>query len=127
MLNTKDFENLMVVLENGVKVLNLCPHPVTYRDEKGDTVFDSVGKDNALRLPVESSEEKIGGINFGKTKVLPIELPEQVDCLLYVVPTLIRTTYSDRKDFISPTTDPKKIIKNEKGFTEAVLKFDVNW
>ncbi len=127
MLNTKDFENLMVVLENGVKVLNLCPHPVTYRDEKGDMVFDSVGKDNALRLPVESSEEKIGGITFGKTKVLPIELPEQVDGILYIVPTLIRTTYSDRKDFISPTTDPRKIIKNDKGFTEAVLKFDVNW
>lgn len=128
MLEVKEFENLMVVLENGVKVLNLCPHPIVYRDENGnDITFASVGKENALRLPVESTEEKIGGIIFGKTKTLPIQLPEEIKGLLYVVPTLVRTTYSDRKDFISPTTDPKKLIKDEKGFTEAVLKLDVNW
>ena len=127
MLEVKEFENLMVVLENGVKVLNLCPHPITYRGEKSDIVFNTVGKENALRLPVESSEEEIGGIVFGKTKTLPIELPEEVDDVLYIVPTLIRTTYNGRKDFISPTTDPKGLIKNEKGFTEAVTKFDVNW
>lgn len=128
MLEVKEFENLMVVLENGVKVLNLCPHPITYRGEKGDLVFNTVGKENSLRLPVESSEEEmIGGIVFGKTKTLPIELPEEVEGVLYIVPTLIRTTYNSRKDFISPTTDPKGLIKNDKGFTEAVTKFDVNW
>ena len=126
MLEVKEFENLMVVLENGIKVLNLCPHPITYRG-KGDLVFNTVGKENALRLPVESSEEEIGGIVFGKTKTLPIELPEEVEGVLYIVPTLIRTTYNCRKDFISPTTDPKGLIKNDKGFTEAVTKFDVNW
>ena len=127
MLEVKEFENLMVVLENDTKILNLCPHPITYRGEKGDLVFNTVGKENALRLPVESSEEEIGGIVFGKTKTLPIELPEEVEGVLYIVPTLIRTTYNGRKDFISPTTDPKSIIKDENGFTKAVQKFDVNW
>ena len=49
MLEVKEFENLMVVLENGVKVLNLCPHPITYRGEKGDLVFSTVGKENAFQ------------------------------------------------------------------------------
>lgn len=103
------------------------PSPYYLQRRKGDIVFNTVGKENALRLPVESSEEEISGIVFGKTKTLPIELPTEVDGVLYIVPTLIRTTYSNRKDFISPTTDPKGLIKNEKGFTEAVTKFDVNW
>lgn len=123
------FNNLIVELEDGTKVLNLCPHPVVYeaKDHSFEITFPTVGKEAALRLPVKSTEEEKGGLIFGKTETMPIELPEQVDGLLYVVPTLIRTTYSDRKDFVSPTTDPKCIIKDENGFTKSVMKFDVNW
>lgn len=123
------FNNLIVELEDGTKLLNLCPHPVVYEsmDHSFEITFPTVGKEAALRLPVKSTEEKKGGLIFGKTETMPIELPEQVDGLLYIVPTLIRTTYSDRKDFVSPTTDPKCIIKDENGFTKSVMKFDVNW
>ena len=123
------FNNLIVELEDGTKLLNLCPHPVVYesRDHSFEITFPTVGKEAALRLPVKSTEEEKGGLIFGKTETMPIELPEQVDGLLYIVPTLIRTTYSDRKDFVSPTTDPKCIIKDENGFTKSVMKFDVNW
>ena len=123
------FNNLIVELEDGTKLLNLCPHPVVYesRDHSFEITFPTVGKEAALRLPVKSTEEEKGGLIFGKTETMPIELPEQVECLLYIVPTLIRTTYSDRKDFVSPTTDPKCIIKDENGFTKSVMKFDVNW
>lgn len=123
------FKDLIVELENGTKVLNLCPHPVVYEAKDGsfEITFPSVGKEAALRLPVKSSEEEMGGLVFGRTETLPIELPEEVEGLLYIVPTLIRSTYSDRKDFVSPTTDPKCLIKDENGFTKAVQKFDVNW
>lgn len=123
------FKDLIVVLEDGTNVLNLCPHPVVFeaKDQSFSITFQSVGKEAALRLPVESSEEEMGGIIFGKTKTLDIELPTQVEGLLYIVPTLIRTTYKDRKDFISHTTDQKSIIKDDNGFTKAVQKFDVNW
>lgn len=123
------FKDLIVVLEDGTNILNLCPHNVVYeaKDESFEISFPSVGKEAALRLPVKSSEEEKGGLVFGKTETLDIELPTQVEGLLYIVPTLIRTTYKDRKDFISPTTDPKSIIKDENGFTKAVQKFDVNW
>lgn len=123
------FKDLIIVLEDGTNVLNLFPHNVVYeaKDESFEISFPSVGKEAALRLPVKSSEEEKGGLVFGKTETLDIELPTQVEGLLYIVPTLIRTTYKDRKDFISPTTDPKSIIKDENGFTKAVQKFDVNW
>ena len=123
------FKDLIVVLEAGTNILNLCPHNVVYeaKDESFEISFPSAGKEAALRLPVKSSEEEKGGLVFGKTETLDIELPTQVEGLLYIVPTLIRTTYKDRKDFISPTTDPKSIIKDENGFTKAVQKFDVNW
>lgn len=123
------FSNLIVELEDGTKLLNLCPHPVVYesRDHSFEITFPTVGKEAALRLPVKSTEEEKGGLIFGKTETMSIELPEQIEGLLYIVPTLIRTTYSDRKDFVSPTTDPKCIIKDENGFTKSVMKFDVNW
>lgn len=123
------FKDLIVVLEDGTNVLNLCPHPVVFEanDKSFEITFPSVGKEVALRLPVKSSEEEKGGLVFGKTETLDIELPAQVEGLLHIVPTLIRTTYKDRKDFISPTTDPKSIIKDDNGFTKAVTKFDVNW
>lgn len=123
------FKNLIVVLEDGAKYLNLCPHDATYeaKDRSFAITFPTVGKEAALRLPVQSTEEEKGGLIFGKTKTLPIELPEEVEGLYYIVPTLVRTTYPNRKDFISPTTDPKCIIKDENGFTKAVQKFDVNW
>ena len=123
------FNTLIVELEDGTKVLNLCPHPVVYesKDHSFEITFPSVGKEAALRLPVKSSEEEKGGLVFGKTETLDIELPEEVEGLLYVVPTLVRTTYKNRKDFVSPTTDPKAIIKDENGFTKSVMKFDVNW
>lgn len=123
------FKNLIVELEDGTKILNLCPHPVVYeaKDQSFSITFPSVGKEAALRLPVKSSEEERCGLVFGKTETLEIELPEEVEGLLYIVPTLVRTTYSSREDFVSPTTDPKMIIKDENGFTKAVMKFDVNW
>lgn len=123
------FNNLIVELEDGTKLLNLCPHPVVYetKDQSFEITFPTVGKEAALRLPVKSTEEEKGGLTFGRTEVLPIELPEEVEGLLYIVPTLVRSTYSNRKDFVSPTTDPKMIIKDENGFTKAVQKFDVNW
>ena len=123
------FEELIVELEDGTKLLNLCPHPVVYesKDHSFEITFPTVGKEAALRLPVKSSEEEKGGLVFGKTETLDIELPEEVEGLLYVVPTLVRTTYKNRKDFVSPTTDPKAIIKDENGFTKSVMKFDVNW
>lgn len=122
------FQNLIVKLDD-MDILNLCPHDAKYeaRDESFSILFPTVGKDAALRLPVKSTEEERSGLIFGKTQTLPIELPEEVEGLYYIVPTLVRTTYPDRKDFISPTTDPRYIIKNENGFTEAVQKFDVNW
>lgn len=123
------FSTLIVELEDGTKVLNLCPHPVIYesKDHSFEITFPTVGKEAALRLPVKSSEEEKGGLIFGRTETLPIELPEEVEGLLYIVPTLVRSTYSNRKDFVSPTTDPKCIIKDERGLTKAVTKFDVNW
>lgn len=123
------FKDLIVELEDGTKVLNLCPHPVIYesKDHSFEITFPTVGKEAALRLPVKSTEEEKGGLVFGRTETLPIELPEEVEGLLYIVPTLVRSTYSNRKDFVSPTTDPKMIIKDENGFTKAVMKFDVNW
>ena len=123
------FNTLIVELEDGTKVLNLCPHQVVYEaaDQSFEITFPSVGKEAALRLPVKSTEEERGGLIFGKTETLDIELPEESEGLLYIVPTLIRTTYKDRKDFISPTTDPKALIKDANGFTKAVTKFDVNW
>lgn len=130
MLNYAEmYKELIITLEDGTRILNLCPHPVVYEavDESFEIAFPSVGKEAALRLPVKSSEEERGGLLFGKTETLDIQLPEEIDGLLYVVPTLIRSTYSSRKDFISPTTDPKKLIKDENGFTKAVQKFDVNW
>ena len=122
------FNSLIVELEAG-KYLNLCPHDTTYeaKDRSFSITFPTVGKDAALRLPVMSTEEEKGELVFGKTETLPIELPEEVEGLYYIVPTLVRTTYPERKDFISPTTDPKCIIKDERGFTKAVTKFDVNW
>lgn len=122
------FNSLIVELEAG-KYLNLCPHDATYeaKDRSFSITFPTVGKDAALRLPVMSTEEEKGELVFGKTETLPIELPEEVEGLYYIVPTLVRTTYPERKDFISPTTDPKSIIKDENGFTKAVQKFDVNW
>lgn len=123
------FKDLIVELEDSTKMLNLCPHPVVYeaKDQTFEISFPSVGKEAALRLPVKSSEEEKGGLVFGKTETLDIELPEEIEGLLYVVPTLVRTTYKNRKDFVSPTTDPKAIIKDENGFTKSVMKFDVNW
>lgn len=123
------FKNLIVELEDGSKYLNLCPHDATYeaKDRSFSITFPTVGKDAALRLPVKSTEIEKGGLIFGQTEVLPIELPEEIEGLCYIVPTLVRTTYSERKDFISPTTDPKMIIKDERGLTKAVQKFDVNW
>ena len=122
------FKELIVELEAG-NYLNLCPHNATYeaKDHSFEIVFPTVGKEAALRLPVKSTEEEKGELIFGKTETLPIELPEQVDGLYYIVPTLVRTSYPERKDFISPTTDPKMIIKDERGLTKAVQKFDVNW
>ena len=126
---TEFFKDLIVELEDGTKLLNLCPHPVIYesKDHSFEITFPTVGKEAALRLPVKSTEEEKGGLIFGRTETLPIELPEEVEGLLYIVPTLVRSTYSNRKDFVSPTTDPKMIIKDENGFTKAVMKFDVNW
>lgn len=123
------FKDLIVELEDGTKMLNLCPQPVIYesKDHSFEITFPTVGKEAALRLPVKSTEEEKGGLVFGRTETLPIELPEEVEGLLYIVPTLVRSTYSNRKDFVSPTTDPKMIIKDENGFTKAVQKFDVNW
>ncbi len=123
------FKDLIVELEDGTNVLNLCPHPVIYeaKDQSFEITFPTVGKEAALRLPVKSSEEEKGGLIFGRTETLDIELPVEVDGLLYVVPTLVRTTYKNRKDFVSPTTDPKMIVKDENGFTKSVMKFDVNW
>lgn len=123
------FNSLIVELEDGSKYLNLCPHDTTYeaKDRSFSISFPTVGKDAALRLPVKSTEIEKGGLIFGQTEVLPIELPEEIEGLYYIVPTLVRTTYSERKDFISPTTDPKCIIKDERGLTKAVTKFDVNW
>lgn len=123
------FKDLVVELEDGTKLLNLCPHHVVYeaKDHSFEISFPTVGKEAALRLPVKSTEEEKGGLVFGRTETLPIELPEQVEGLLYIVPTLVRTTYSDREDFVSPTTDPKMIVKDENGFTKSVMKFDVNW
>ena len=123
------FNNLIVELEDGSKYLNLCPHDTVYeaKDRTFSIAFPTVGKEAALRLPVKSTEVEKGGLIFGQTETLPIELPEEVEGLYYIVPTLIRTTYPERKDFISPTTDPKSIIKDERGFTKAVQKFDVNW
>lgn len=122
------FKDLIVELEDGTKMLNLCPHPVVYEAKDGsfEITFPTVGKEAALRLPVKSSEEEKGGLIFGKTETLDIELPAYVEGLLYIVPTLVRSTYN-RIDFVSPTTDPKMIIKDENGFTKAVQKFDVNW
>lgn len=122
------FKNLIVELD-GMNILNLCPHDVKYeaKDRSFSILFPTVGKDAALRLPVKSTEEERSGLIFGKTQTLPIELPEEVEGLYYIVPTLVRTTYPERKDFISPTTDPKMIIKDERGLTKAVQKFDVNW
>lgn len=123
------FKTLIVELEDGTKLLNLCPHPVVYeaKDRTFSITFPSVGKEASLRLPVKSTEEEKGGLTFGRTEVLPIELPEEVEGLLYIVPTLVRSTYSNRIDFVSPTTDPKMIVKDENGFTKSVMKFDVNW
>ena len=123
------FKELIVEFEDGMKFLNLCPHNTMYeaKDKSFLATFPTVGKDAALRLPVKSTEIEKGGLVFGKTETLPIELPEEVEGLYYIVPTLIRTTYPERKDFVSPTTDTKSLIKDENGFTKAVTKFDVNW
>lgn len=126
---TEFFKDIIVELEDGAKYLNLCPHDAVYeeKDQSFKITFPTVGKEAALRLPVKSTEENKGGLTFGKTETLPIELPEEIEGLYYIVPTLVRTTYPNRKDFISPTTDPKMIVKDENGFTKAVNKFDVNW
>lgn len=123
------FKNLIIELEDGMNYLNLCPHDTKYeaKDRSFSITFPTVGKDAALRLPVKSTEIEKGGLIFGQTEVLPIELPEEIEGLYYIVPTLVRTTHPERKDFISPTTDPKCIIKDERGLTKAVTKFDVNW
>lgn len=123
------FKNLIIELEDGMNYLNLCPHDTKYeaKDRSFTITFPTVGKDAALRLPVKSTEIEKGGLIFGQTEVLPIELPEEIEGLYYIVPTLVRTTHPERKDFISPTTDPKCIIKDERGLTKAVTKFDVNW
>ena len=82
MLNYAEmYKELIITLEDGTRILNLCPHPVVYEavDESFEITFPSVGKEAALRLPVKSSEEERGGLLFGKTETLDIQLPEEID------------------------------------------------
>ena len=122
------FDALVVVLKNGCEVLNVCPHPVTVGHEGPDRlVFPGVGREDAFRLPTESVTEDFGGLPLGVTKVTNVEaLPQPKEGRLYIVPSMVRQLFPDRKDFVSPTTDNKCIIKNEQGFTDYVLKLDRN-
>lgn len=122
------FDALLVKLNNGYEVLNVCPHPVTVGHEGPERlVFPGVGKEDAFRLPTESVTEDFGGLPLGVTKVTNVEaLPQPKEGRLYIVPSMVRQLFPDRKDFVSPTTDNKCIIKNEQGFTDYVLKLDRN-
>lgn len=122
------FNELLVVLKNGYEVLNVCPHPVTVGHEGPDRlVFPGIGKENAFRLPTESVTEDFGGLPLGITKVVDVEaLPQAKEGRLYIVPSMVRQLFPDRKDFISPTTDNRCIVKNDQGFTDYVLKLDRN-
>lgn len=122
------FDALLVVLENGYEVLNVCPHAVTVGYEGPDRlIFPGVGKEDAFRLPTESLTTNFGGLPLGVTKVTNVEaLPQPKEGRLYIVPSMVRQLFPDRKDFVSPTTDNKCIIKNEQGFTDYVLKLDRN-
>ena len=122
------FDSLVVVLKNGYEVLNVCPHPVTVGHEGPDRlVFRGVGKENAFRLPTESVTEDFGGLPLGVTKVVDVEaLPQAKEGRLYIVPSMVRQLFPNRKDFVSPTTDNRCIVKNDQGFTDYVLKLDRN-
>lgn len=124
----KKFDALTVVLGNGYEVLNVCPHNVTVGHEGPERlIFPGVGKDDAFRLPTESSVEDFGGLPLGITKVTDVEaLPQAKEGRLYIVPSMVRQLFPDRKDFLSPTTDNHCIIKNDQGFTDYVLKLDRN-
>lgn len=81
------FNSLIVELEDGSKYLNLCPHDTKYeaKDRSFAIIFPTVGKDAALRLPVKSTEVEKGGLIFDQTEVLPIELPEEIEGLYYII------------------------------------------
>lgn len=107
-----------------MSIRNLTPHNIVFRHEDGrDTVFESEG---SIRIQTKTEiTEPIEG--FQSVRIVTDRentvLPTQEDGVFYIVSGMVRENFPDRKDFISPATDPAYVIRGENGFVEAVKAF----
>jgi hypothetical protein len=107
-----------------MKIRNFTPHSIVFRHEDGhDTVFESEG---SIRIQTKTEiAESIDG--FKSVRIVADKentvLPAREDGVFFIVSGMVRENFPDRKDFISPATDPAHVIRGENGFVEAVKAF----
>lgn len=113
--------NSKAVNIGGTRFINLTPHPVIYRNKKGEDIFIcSAGK---VRLKTKS--KKIDEL-FTKTEYKDIVgLPKKSKKgTYYIVSLLSLLSLKGRKDICSPNTDDS-CIRSEAGFIQAITGFTI--
>lgn len=103
---------------------NFTPHLVVLRTKENiDIPFTSMG---SIRMVTASKDAgTVNGIPMVKMTVNKEStiVPESEIGVFFIVSGMVREAFPERKDFISPATDPAFVIRNEKGFVEAVTAF----
>ena len=109
---------------SGCDVVNLTPHDVVLRAEKGlveDKVFRASGKIARVRESVTSCESY--GLPCVRKNYDGVEnLPPKKKGVAYIVSSFVFAA-CDREDVLAPDTGPDSAIRNEKGNIVAVKRF----
>lgn len=107
-----------------MKLVNLTPHNVVLRNEKGDTVIPSSGVARVEMAP--STQIGNYGVPVYSKPVAKgvINLPEPDGESVFIVSGMVAAHVS-RKDVVSPGTGPNDgAIRNEKGHIVAVTRLN---
>lgn len=109
-----------------MEIRNFTPHSVVYRNTDGtDSVFESEG---SIRILTETRlEGTVAGMQTVSVSLKREDtvLPEPQPNTLFIVSGMVREAFPERQDFISPCTDPKFVVRNDKGQVEAVTAWQI--
>jgi hypothetical protein len=109
----------------GKFVVNLTPHDITVYDRLGERVLVKFAKTGSVaRLKKRDGKiNYLGGIplkksNFGGT----LDLPAKEEGFLFIVSNMVRNSFPEREDLLSPTD----FVRDDQGEVIGCKAFDFN-
>ncbi len=107
---------------NNVQFVNLTPHDVNIQNLDG-TMMVIPPDGTVARLPMHSEVKQIlNGVEFRKSTKGTANVPDPVSGVIWIVSAMVRESFPDRKDMVSPG----ELIRDAKGNPVGCKWFEMN-